>query len=1785
MQGMATGTGVQWAESIPTGQHGADVAGQVLAMQAAATPRTGPSPGELVWGRLQIRSHSAGDQYERVLNTFYEKHSLVTVAVVCHYCGVIDPRELSPLALNTFFSEASDVLSTTLGVETLPLKSSAMRLLLQHLLASNDTRLGFYNFIFDNRVVIQGVTQIDFEDMCRVLIVFFPKHGLLQHFCGSFHSQHITTINKYTWPMIYTFLAQFPTAESICSGYDFKQSIYPAPIDNYANQVRDQVFSGDVPQAQSISATRSSRQNLNSSKGKLSMSAVGRSTDRLAGSSSNPLSKSQAGPARTAPISISKFSRGSSATNLLDSQASSAPKVVPVATAAPAAPAIPALPSPTRTGQPPLPTADHMSPQQYTHYTEATRSFLKNLDDILSQKVIYSSTDESMTNDSSALSLPSIELVSNPVANASTSLEEQRNSLERDTLQKSPSSVKKVQFIDPRDQSARPPMNVTPKSALKNSGSLTPRQSAAPPPAPPPVPPQVHPPPVQQSIQREPQVSLPDPLDIARQVDRIAAMEPPSASLTSQPSEYPPMQLGMDADLAAMTNMVNLAVSMSSAPEAPVTSGPITISDFYTGAVQQRYAPKPPPKREERSAPVSVAATPAKPQAETPRAPSKLQQKHSEIAARLAAFKSTSGARRSSRDSASSRDSSLSHPSMDGQGSKTESSPEPIPEPEPIRVAQTQVRQQPPQQPVQQPVQPQPQQSQPQSQPHVQQGYSHLQPQLQPKPQPPPQPQHHAPPPVQPIPSSVSSKFQDPVRQASISDSTSSHQGVPTSMPLLEPSFEPERKSSTEFSHPNVPLLQEKYDLENISLIHGEPSHPATTVRRVQETFDSPPMLVANNVPVQPIAVQPHAPPSRMSFDDIPLQPPLITGIPERPVSQTPRKAPPAFNVRARGTPARVPSIERQDLSVSQSSSPRKPRVPTSSPPPQPISSTMREEPKRPSIDVTRVPSRVPEPMRATQDFKRPVEKPKPTPKPEPVSVASPLDEQSFQSFIDVPIAYAVPMPHKPVSRTQPHPIKPVPAPEPEQEPQVRRESDGSMASRSPTLSIRPSNVSGIQRPNGFMSARDRPMPAILLPSNRRSSDTTPEVAVPRPAQKLNPPAQPAPPPQSHKVRFSLGSMPEELSSIDSQYSAMDSGIATNATEVVENVASPPITGPVSMYEKYMSPGATLTQRHVIMPVEPFPDPIPLKDPSPPLNRAPPPQTAEQQEELHARFMRPSGQASQPYQGVRPRPSEVTAPQVSESVPVPVTLPVSQPSPEWKVYQPPQEPPEPVAIPVVSSQSYMTEPVIALPSENEEPPENVPAPTVTRPNVARPLARTSSQPRIGSQAQRPQPVPVQQSAALPVQDQVSLADLAVEPQHGAGASMVTPQPMRVKVQPDRFGYMQSPTSVVTPAVEVQAGWPHGSVAHSLQGSELSASVMITPSVQGHTIALNQSQLQPSALAGSQTFMTRRAPPAQPVKEPLVKTEEIPLLNDPSPIEPSYSTQESQDMAGSQVQVKARRPHKLAISTTAAKYVGSSQVGSFSGLSEDSASLLTDDSLNRQTGPYPVVAPAAVPIPISVPVQPTTVAPPMVPVPQQFIPPQAIPVSMPMQTPQTGMQQVVYIPGATPGNGRTAPPVLVNMMMPPTSADLAQRPKAPEPVVMQPQQPRQPPMTAEEQRRQQIAEHNRRMREQNQQHLTDIQFQQQDQRIYMQQLQQAQQLQQVYQTQQVGPHTKSASPTQLRRTRHEFSPPTTVAPVVIESHPPAMGPPVPVTPVRQPPTPGRSVSNGSATKPSRGRRNE
>lgn len=230
---------LQWLETIGTSS---TLEGDVLADRVADVHSTHYSSESInsarrLWTRIGIRSTHAGDKYKEILDTIYMKQTIVTTSLICYYCKRSNPRDLVCQDLERFFQTISDVLSLIITDSMLPISDSHIRLLLQHLLSNDETKLTFFDFIFDCNTHEEGVTQVSFENTCRVLLVFFSKHKLLSKFLEYIKNSGTTTISKYLWPMIFNFLSTYSSIEAISNSYNFSSSIYPVTIDKFCRHI------------------------------------------------------------------------------------------------------------------------------------------------------------------------------------------------------------------------------------------------------------------------------------------------------------------------------------------------------------------------------------------------------------------------------------------------------------------------------------------------------------------------------------------------------------------------------------------------------------------------------------------------------------------------------------------------------------------------------------------------------------------------------------------------------------------------------------------------------------------------------------------------------------------------------------------------------------------------------------------------------------------------------------------------------------------------------------------------------------------------------------------------------------------------------------------------------------------------------------------------------------------------------------------------------------------------------------------------------------------------------------------------------------------------------------------------------------------------------------------------------------------------------------------------------------------------------------------------------------
>ena len=230
---------LQWLETVGTSSM---LEGEVLADKIADIHSTHYSSEAMtsarrLWTRVGARATHMGDKYKELLDAIYIKHTIVTTSLICYYCKRSNPRDLTCQDLERFFQTVSDVLSMPITDEMLPISDSHIRLLLQHLLSNDETRLAFFDFIFECNTHEEGITQVTFDNACRVLLVFFSKHKLLSSLLEYIKNSDTTTISKYLWPMLFNFLSTYSSAGAISDNYNFDSSIYPLIIDKFCRQI------------------------------------------------------------------------------------------------------------------------------------------------------------------------------------------------------------------------------------------------------------------------------------------------------------------------------------------------------------------------------------------------------------------------------------------------------------------------------------------------------------------------------------------------------------------------------------------------------------------------------------------------------------------------------------------------------------------------------------------------------------------------------------------------------------------------------------------------------------------------------------------------------------------------------------------------------------------------------------------------------------------------------------------------------------------------------------------------------------------------------------------------------------------------------------------------------------------------------------------------------------------------------------------------------------------------------------------------------------------------------------------------------------------------------------------------------------------------------------------------------------------------------------------------------------------------------------------------------------
>ncbi|EFO64875.1 Hypothetical protein GLP15_168 [Giardia lamblia P15] len=230
---------LQWLETIDTS---ATVKGDVLTDKIIDIHSThysseAISSARRLWTRVGARASHMGDKYKELLDAIYAKHTIVTISLVCYYCKRSNPRDLVCQDLERFFQTISDVLSLSITDEMLPISDSHIRLLLQYLLSNDETKLTFFDFIFDCNTCEEGTTQVTFENACRVLLVFFSRHKLLPNLLEYFKNSGTTMVSKYLWPMIFNFLSTYSSVENISESYNFNSSIYPLIIDKFCKHI------------------------------------------------------------------------------------------------------------------------------------------------------------------------------------------------------------------------------------------------------------------------------------------------------------------------------------------------------------------------------------------------------------------------------------------------------------------------------------------------------------------------------------------------------------------------------------------------------------------------------------------------------------------------------------------------------------------------------------------------------------------------------------------------------------------------------------------------------------------------------------------------------------------------------------------------------------------------------------------------------------------------------------------------------------------------------------------------------------------------------------------------------------------------------------------------------------------------------------------------------------------------------------------------------------------------------------------------------------------------------------------------------------------------------------------------------------------------------------------------------------------------------------------------------------------------------------------------------------
>lgn len=230
---------LQWLETIGTSAtlKGDVLADKIVDIHSTTYSSEAISSARRLWARVGARATHMGDKYKDLLDAIYAKHTIVTISLVCYYCKRSNPRDLVCQDLERFFQTVSDVLSLSITDEMLPISDSHVRLLLQHLLSNDETKLAFFDFIFDCNTCEEGTTQVTFENACRVLLVFFSRHKLLSSLLEYFRNSGTMMVSKYLWPMIFNFLSTYSSVEAISDNYNFSSSIYPLIIDKFCKYI------------------------------------------------------------------------------------------------------------------------------------------------------------------------------------------------------------------------------------------------------------------------------------------------------------------------------------------------------------------------------------------------------------------------------------------------------------------------------------------------------------------------------------------------------------------------------------------------------------------------------------------------------------------------------------------------------------------------------------------------------------------------------------------------------------------------------------------------------------------------------------------------------------------------------------------------------------------------------------------------------------------------------------------------------------------------------------------------------------------------------------------------------------------------------------------------------------------------------------------------------------------------------------------------------------------------------------------------------------------------------------------------------------------------------------------------------------------------------------------------------------------------------------------------------------------------------------------------------------